>query len=301
MSDGPAPTELIRSLAVFSEGSSAEVERLADSLQLPGAPTASDYSDVFLFQLYPYASVYVGAEGMLGGEAASRVSGFWSALGQMPPSEPDHLASLLGLYASLASSTADPQEAEHVLRTEAGWALLFEHLSPWVFGWLERVEEIAGEALGAWARLSFDVLRSEVERSGMAPYVDLPLHLRVTPSLSDPRSEGAADFTRALLSAARTGVIVTRSDLATIARAAGVGLRAGERKYVLEQLLLQDAPGVLHELSMHAGRQRRGHLSRAEWLGAPASELAERADHTARLLAELASEAGFSASLSSAP
>ena len=37
----------------------------------------------------------------MGGLARERIAGFWNAVGLTPPPEPDHLAALLGLYASL--------------------------------------------------------------------------------------------------------------------------------------------------------------------------------------------------------
>ena len=84
--------ELFRALAVLAEPPRAETAHLAVALELGAVPEASEYTDLFVFQLYPYASVYLGAEGMLGGEARDRIAGFWRALGQVPPAEPDHLA-----------------------------------------------------------------------------------------------------------------------------------------------------------------------------------------------------------------
>src|SRR3954470_18741780 len=98
--------ELFRALAVFSEPPDrAGVARVAEALGLGETPGASAYTGVFVFQLYPYASVYVGDEGMLGGEARDRVAGFLAALGlEGHPPEPDHLAALLGAYASLCAA-----------------------------------------------------------------------------------------------------------------------------------------------------------------------------------------------------
>ena len=93
--------ELLRGLAVFAEAPGPSHAALADALGIPGVPDAAAYSDVFLFQLYPYAPVHLGPEGMMGGEARDRVAGFWRAVGRTPPPEPDHLAALLGLYAAL--------------------------------------------------------------------------------------------------------------------------------------------------------------------------------------------------------
>lgn len=53
-----------------------------------GPPAVDEHTDVLVFQAYPYASIYLGAEGMLGGKARDRIAGFWRALGGEPPAEP---------------------------------------------------------------------------------------------------------------------------------------------------------------------------------------------------------------------
>src|SRR2546423_4691638 len=104
--------EIFRALAVLAEPPERpEVARLAELLDLGELPSASDYTETFVFQLYPYASVYLGAEGMLGGEARDRVAGFLAALGHTPPPEPDHLTVLLATYAQLSTPGEDGEEA----------------------------------------------------------------------------------------------------------------------------------------------------------------------------------------------
>src|SRR5438105_1113576 len=116
--------ELFRALGTLCEPPSPAHSRVADALELPGSARDDEYAELFLFQLYPYASVYLGSEGQLGGEARDRVAGFWRALALVPPAEPDHLAALLGLYASLAEAEeAEPEEARRLLQREARRAL----------------------------------------------------------------------------------------------------------------------------------------------------------------------------------
>ena len=118
--------ELFRALAALADPPAEEHGRLAELLGLPPAPDASTHADVFLMQLPPDASVYVGGEGMLGGEALDRVAGFWRALRQEPPDEPDHLSSLLGLAANLAGAEAresDVASARLLRNTRAALAL----------------------------------------------------------------------------------------------------------------------------------------------------------------------------------
>ena len=61
---GQASVDLIRTLAVFAEAPASEHIHLWKTLGIEDSPSASDYADVFLFQLYPYASVHLGSEGM---------------------------------------------------------------------------------------------------------------------------------------------------------------------------------------------------------------------------------------------
>jgi len=54
--------EILRPLAVFAEPPRRpEVARLAELLDLGEPPSLSEYTETFVFQLYPYASVYLGA------------------------------------------------------------------------------------------------------------------------------------------------------------------------------------------------------------------------------------------------
>lgn len=284
------PFELLRGLAVMAEPPDPSAVLVAKALGLPGVPTAADYSDVFLFQLYPYASVHLGPEGMMGGDARERIGGFWRALGLTPPAEPDHLAALLGLYASLAErEQAEADPAERALLRAGRLALMDEHLTPWVFGFLARVEELASAPYARWARLLSEVLEAELAARNDTP--PLSAHLRDAPVLPDPRLEGGEDFLAGILAPVRCGAILTRADLAAVATRVGLGLRAGERRYALESLLAQDAANVLRGLSDEVSRQGRGHEDRAAVLGPSSAVLAKRAAEATRLLSALADEA----------
>lgn len=349
----PAPIHALRGLAVLAEPPTDEHGPIAEALGLPAAPTPAEYSDLFLFQLYPYASVYLGPEGMLGGIARDRIAGFWRAVGLTPPAEPDHLAALLGLYVSLieraeapgrtvgrgsappASSALGmegrsqsareelegrperagsvlegrPETARGVLETRAARVLLDEHLTPWIFAWIGRLGELGHGVYRAWGSLLETVLREELRRPtlGREPGVgaleapDAPRldsvdgsrlqHLRDAPPLPDPRADGMVDFIGGLLAPVRSGVILTRADLAAVARACDLGLRAGERRYALEHLLAQDARATLRALWAEADRQAEAHRRRVDWLGESASWMAGRAQATAARCHELSDHA----------
>jgi TorA maturation chaperone TorD len=270
--------ELFRALAAYCEAPSAAV---AAALDLP-LPAAAAHAELFSFQLYPYASVYVGAEGMLGGDAADRVAGFWRTLGFPPPAEPDHLAALLGLLAALAEDPAAPaRRARH--------ALLWEHLLPWLPAWLSKLDEVAPDCHRAWGALLREALVQQAEELG--PPTALSAHLRQAPRLEDPRESGGGALVASLLAPVQSGIVVTRSDLARAARTLGLGLRHGERVFILNAFIAQDAPAVLGWLGTEAARWAEIHRAApAAWLPAT-REWAARADATRALLAELREEA----------
>ncbi len=283
--------ELFRALAVLAEPPTAETARIADAIALGAAPRPEAYTELFVFQLYPYASVYLGDDGMLGGEARDRIAGFWRALGQTPPTEPDHLATLLGLYARLAEPEAAPEQRssprrEAVARARA--TLLYEHLLSWLPPYLDKAIELGAAAdlapYAAWARLLKRALLDEAARLPYPPA--LPRHLRETRPL--PVDAPVDQLIAALLAPARSGIIITRSDLARAAQALGLGLRAGERRFALVALLDQDPGGVVEWVSCEATLWRKRHLELRDVLGPIAECWADRAADTARGLDRIA-------------
>ena len=288
--------ELIRALAVLAEPPGPEHARLAEAVGLAPQPASTRYSELFLFQLYPYASVHLGPEGMLGGAAHDRVAGFWRALGQTPPAEPDHLSALLGLYATLAEGAAAcTGSAEATLIERGQAALLHEHLAPWVPFFLDRVRQLGGDFYAAWAALLDDVLTEEM-RAAAAP-TELPAHLREAPKLPDPRRRGAGAFLSGVLAPARSGMIVTRDDLATLGRSLRLGLRIGERRYVLEHLISQEPVAVLLGLRDHAEARAERYGALHPVFGPVSTFWTERARATAELLGELAADGSSDAAL----
>jgi TorA maturation chaperone TorD len=277
--------ELFRALAVLVEPPCSETARLAELLNLGEEPTSSEFTDLFVFQLYPYASVYLGEGGMLGGEARDRVAGFWRALGQAPPAEPDHLAVMLALYARLAEldreATADLRLTHRHVRGTFFW----EHLASWLPVYLEKLARIAPPLYRAWGRLLQEAVTNEASQLTLPDR--LPLHLREAPLLPSLQTEGTEKFLAGLLAPVHSGMILTRSDLARAARDLDLGLRAGERRFVLQALFDQDASGTLNWLrdESHACVDRYRTLG--GWSPAVARFWMERASQTADVLGGL--------------
>ena len=284
--------ELLRTLAVLAEKPSAEHARLAELLELSVPPTEDAWAATFLFQLFPYASVHLGPEGMLGGVARDRVAGMLRTLQATPPPEPDHVPVLLAAQADLLERAAGNPDgrAAHGART-----LLHEHLVSWLPLWLARVAALGAQPYDEWAALLAEVLQAQVSE---APEPDVvSSHLREAPGLGDPREldedRGAgAALIEQLLVPVRTGMVLTREDLRRASLELGIPGRIGERRYVLEQLLGQDPAAVLRWLGGHATT-----TTTAAWepwqadLPRTAAWWCERATGAAALLDELAEEA----------
>lgn len=229
-------SELLRALAAYISRPGPELAPIAAALELP-LPEPAAHHELFGLQLYPYASVYLGPEGMLGGEARARVAGFWHAVGATPPAEPDHLAALLGAYSTLAADPA-PQ-ADRARRV-----MLWEHLLSWLPAWLAKLPDVGSAAYVEWGRLLGAAL--EVEARELGGPAALPAHLREAPLLEpDHLFEHA-------LAPVRTGMLLTRRDLDRAGSELGLGRRRGERALALRSMFDQDPPAVLDWLAGEA-------------------------------------------------
>jgi hypothetical protein len=277
----PANPDLFRALGALCEPPEPAHARLAGVLGLPAPPDAATFTEVFTFQLVPYAAPYLSSDGMLGGEPGDRVAGFWRALHLTPPAEPDHLAALLGLYAALIEQESAGPWPPEVWR-EARRALLWEHLLTWVPMYADSMTRLPSLFHQEWARLLRQALLAETRV--LAPPPEHPLHLRDVPELPDP---GSRDLPRALLAPARSGLLITRREIAGAAAAAGLAARAGGRAFMLGALIEQDATATFGWLAQQAIGWARRHEAAVPALGPIAEHWLGRAQASLRILEQI--------------
>ncbi len=244
---GAARWELLRALGAYCAEPGAASGPLGEALGLT-TMTPAEHTQVFVLDLPPYASIHLGATGQLGGEPAELVAGMWRALGLTPPADADHLAGLLGLYAELGGAAGGCRSTAARARLDhARSVLLGEHLASWLPGYLAAVARYPAAA--TWADLTAAALRAEVVTD--PPPDVLPSALAGAP---EPPGVDAGDdeLLDALVAPVRSGLVITHRDLLAAGRATGVGVRRGERRFVLASMLSQDPGALLDWLASEA-------------------------------------------------
>jgi Nitrate reductase delta subunit len=294
----PAPVaagrwELLRALGAVPD-SPAAARCVGPALGLDPVSDA-EHTEAFVLNCPPYAAIYLGPQGAIGGEGADRVAGFWRAIGIAPPTEPDHLAALLGLYARLGEAAAGasrPATGAALAQSQA--ALFWEHLWPWLPAYLDAVTDLAVPSLTSWADLARRALAAEYHTQPPCPR--RPLALRTAPPGArsgsacspGPTPNDPGDLVELLTIPVRSGLILTRRRLAEGAGQAGVGFRIGERRFALRAMLEQDPRATLAWLAGEADRWQQRHRDRAPG-DQVAAWWAARAARTAQVLRDYAS------------
>ena len=295
--------ELLRSLGAVPD-SPAAARCVGPALGLDPVSDA-EHTEAFVLNCPPYAAIYLGPHGAIGGEGADRVAGFWRAIGITPPAEPDHLAALLGLYARLGEAAAGARRPATAAALAQSQAVLFwEHLWPWLPGYLDAVADLAVPSLTTWTGLVRRAIAAEYRAKPPGPRQ--PLALRAAPPPAEPAAgpevgpeaepaagpearptDGPRDLVELVTIPVRSGLILTRRRLAEGAGRAGVGFRIGERRFALRAMLEQDPRATVAWLAGEADRWQQRHRDRA-----PRDEVtgwwAARAARTAQVLRDYA-------------
>lgn len=285
-SQSTARWELLRALGAALVTPPPGNQCVAEALGLP-VLSGVDHTDAFVLTAPPHAAIHLGPEGKLGGEGLDRVAGFWRALGLVAPEDADHLGVLLMLYAELGEAeTAASDERRRSQLYRARVALLHEHLWSWAPGYLAAVMALDIPSVSAWAGLTLATLLAEATE--IDPPEVLPLALRTAPAGLQP-SDSFDELLDAMVTPARSGIILTRRDLAQTAGALGVGYRQGERRYTLKAMLEQDKPATVRWLASHARTWSQQHRAGdCGWPCDPSGWWSARAEATAAVLYAMA-------------
>ena len=235
--------DLIPTLGELIEPPGSEQVRLARMLGLPSEPTRADFTQLFVVQLFPYASIYLNADGLAGAPAKDLIADYWKIIQRAAPPDVDHAATLLRTYGTL------PELPN--LTKQIRYAFFWENLASWLPLFLTRVGMHGSPFYRAWSVLTLDALEAEAAEVGTCTM--LPLHLRNAPMPPSISNSGA--FVDALFAPAVSGLILSRSDLGRCAQENSLTIRFADRRYTLKLMLTQRTSAVCRWLQAEAERQ----------------------------------------------
>lgn len=235
---------------------------------------AARYTHVFVLNAYPFASVYLDADGGIEGEHAGFTRGVLAALGLRVEAgtAADHIAVQLDALAALLEREADAGEDTPAPGARAGArarhaqrALLAEHLLPWAPLFLDAVARVDDGLYRAAAGLVRNTLVAHAAAlAGSASWrppapLPVPLDGADDGTHDDGTHDDVPDASRAgvlgglgggvpdegrtapsnlerLSVPARGGLFLCRADLARLGGGLGLPLRFGGRRFMLERL-----------------------------------------------------------------
>ncbi|WP_298208681.1 molecular chaperone TorD family protein [Ferrimicrobium sp.] len=187
--------------------------------------TRDAFTELFDFDLPPFASYYLTIGPVLGGTPVDYLRGLLSAYlpPELQPTQPDSLAFLLRLLAFLA-------EQESWERAEA---IFYEALNPWLSTYAHAVATFAPSGLRRIGILLGEICETWYE--AVPPVTTLPYLLRHVPE--PPSEDDRKDLVDFLLSPVASGLILPRSQLIRITHQREIGMRPGGRRFSFESLL----------------------------------------------------------------
>ncbi|MEJ2668363.1 MAG: molecular chaperone TorD family protein, partial [Deinococcales bacterium] len=254
------PLELAAGYRLLSELFAAEPdeELLALAATMPAlarhatGEAARRYTDVFVINAYPFASVYLEPDGAIDGERAGFIRGVLETLGlEADPSvAADHIAVLLAALAALLEREAAAADALQIERARhAQRALLAGHLLPWAPHFLDAVKRVDDGLYRAAATLARRLLREhsgalfagranapaprasgvdgDQGRGAHPASTSAPDRSRVQADPGADASPDAKALLMQLVGPARCGFFLCRADIVGLAAELGLGIRFG--------------------------------------------------------------------------
>ena len=233
---------------------------------------AADHQHVFGFAVHPYEGAFLDPDGAAGASRADALAESYRRIGyRVDPrgDDAEHLATELRALAFLCAAEADarddglPEVAARMRRLQRDF--LATHLARWLppfAGAVLRCARPFPAALVAQLTALVDLH----DQMGDGELLDQmtprpPFDLSPVPDVVGDEGSGLAEIARFLTTPARSGIFLSRDDIAAIARSARVPRGFGERSVMLENALraaahLDELQAVLENLTHLLARAR---------------------------------------------
>lgn len=225
------------------------VPELAGELRSPFEEdeAAADHHALFRFNVYPYQSIFLDPDGLLGGPMSERVARAYARYGYQPETSgesADHVGFELGFLAFLCAAEAEARQdgdRSGTLRRlqEQQMAFMAAQLLTWIGPLTLAIRQQGQPFFQALADVTLDLLqeqtadltgnvdRSPQEQSATADMVDL----------LGQEETGLKEIANFLLTPIYSGIYLSRDDIGRLARRQAVPRGFGDRGQLLLNLL----------------------------------------------------------------
>jgi len=205
---------------------------------------AADHYALFSLEVFPYASVFLGAEGRLGGSTTHVVQQHYAQTGFQAifdRESADHLAHELALLAFLSGAETEALEAGK--RSEAErmrrrmQAFMDGHLLWWLPAFVQAVQQQAYPFYAALGGFTLEVVLDHRAALGEGGCFSESLVLEEPPDLLEKEKTGLKDIAAYLTTPTWSGFFLSRSDITRLGRGERLPHGFGSRVQTLTNLL----------------------------------------------------------------
>lgn len=202
---------------------------------------AAAHYDLFGLNLFPYESIFLDPQGLLGGRIANEVARiYWEANYRVSDdgTSPDHMGHELGLLAHLCDGEANAleagSEAEALTMQEYQRAFLNQHLLPWLAPLHEAVQRQEDPFFRGVANLTRELVLSHAVEIGIN--ATMP-PLATAPKLLSQSETGLKQIALFLTVPPFSGLFLSRTDISRLARGRSLPRGFGTRQQMFTNLL----------------------------------------------------------------
>ena len=236
---------------------------LEAALPTPYSPdsAAAEHYALLGLTVFPYASAFLDEAGQVGGAWSAQAAAAYVACGfrPSPADAPDHVATELDALAFLVGAEADAvtdgltHVATHMRSLQCDF--LRTQLTPWLQPFLLAVDLAELPFYRALADLTRRVVCAHMDVCAVAAPSAPVAESAVTSPPPDPAAAATTlrDLVDFLMTPARAGVFITRTDLRTLAHAHATPAGFGDRRQTLLNLfrsaaVYEQLPGLLADV-----------------------------------------------------
>jgi TorA maturation chaperone TorD len=220
------------------------LEHQLDSDSQDEEELAAAHYDLFGLNVFPYASIFLHGDMMIGTAVTNSIQNFYHEVGftDYASDMADHIGNLFGLLGYLSAAEADAFEDHKVAEARRMQHLqlrfLNDYLLPWLPALTKAVQQQGSSLYGSLLELSLDFVTAQYNQLQENSVGDAPaFRLPRSPNLLDNEKTGLRDIAEYLLIPVYAGFYLSRDDVRRLGSEHDLPHGFGKRKQILTNLL----------------------------------------------------------------